>query len=57
MFVSCERTPSQWPMTTGTWLHRLEQTLLVAPARAPRSVTTDTRMPIAATLARAGTGA
>jgi hypothetical protein len=28
VFVSCERISSQWPLTTGAWLHRLE----VAPA-------------------------
>ena len=23
VFVSCERISSQWPLTTGAWLHRL----------------------------------
>jgi hypothetical protein len=23
VFVSCERVSSQWPLTTGAWLHRL----------------------------------
>jgi hypothetical protein len=23
VFVSCERVGSQWPLTTGAWLHRL----------------------------------
>lgn len=22
-FVSCTKEPSQWPLTNGTWLHRL----------------------------------
>lgn len=23
-FASCARTPSQWPLTNGSWLHRLK---------------------------------
>ena len=25
IFVSCERTTSQWPLTTGAWLHRITE--------------------------------
>jgi hypothetical protein len=25
-FACCERTPSEWPLTTGAWLHRIEGT-------------------------------
>lgn len=60
-FVSCERTPSQWPMTTGTWLHRVELTVH-ATTRAARPATptvadAPARLPIGAALARAGTRA
>lgn len=24
-FASCARTPSDWPMTNGAWLHRLAE--------------------------------
>jgi len=46
-FVSCERISSQWPLTTGAWLHRLAPSsgfasgasVSVAAMRAERSTT------------------
>lgn len=57
LFVSCERERSQWPMTTGTWLHRLDQQIHIVPARAPRPTApaaSEGRLPLAAVLARIG---
>jgi hypothetical protein len=41
-FVSCERIASQWPLTTGAWLHRLADGTLAsdanpAPSSSPRA--------------------
>lgn len=30
-FASCNNNPSEWPLTTGAWLHRIE-TLASSPA-------------------------
>jgi hypothetical protein len=54
-FVSCERISSQWPLTTGAWLHRVEPkeastggSVAGRPTRAPADTT---RAPLTAALA------
>ena len=52
-FVSCERTPSQWPLTTGAWLHRLESSAEAVPAESTSRATPESaaRAPVTAALA------
>jgi hypothetical protein len=34
-FAACAQRPSDWPMVSGAWLHRLEQTAESLPAPSP----------------------
>jgi hypothetical protein len=56
VFVSCERISSQWPLTTGAWLHRLETAPAASTAAASEGAEHVTEPPLRVALSASLSG-